>query len=208
MCRSAYRISNAVVNFTTPFCTPWASSAPSTSAMGAERTTARWQDSSASSSQSHASPESRRHWACTCASVQRIERLCRPFMPPRSLPAVGTIERPDCATYTSPITSLPTFLTQTGIESKSCATHLNCLRSSDGQSHAAAPQYANVALIAEAPVHRHSAAVGRVHGRPLTTQRLARRSPLGTEGTFHLRLPMSAHWALPDVSRSYPHRRV
>jgi len=47
-------------------------------------------------------------------------------MPPRSLPAVGTMERPDCATYTTPITSLLTFLTQTGIESKSCATHL-CL---------------------------------------------------------------------------------
>ena len=44
-----------------------------------------------------------------------------------SRPAVGTMERPDCATYTTPITSLLTFLTQTGIESKSCATHLNCL---------------------------------------------------------------------------------
>src|SRR6266567_3463740 len=30
----------------------------------------------------------------------------------------------------------------------------------------------------------------------------------GTEGTFRLRLPMSAHWALPDVSRTCPYRRV
>src|SRR5712692_1652434 len=27
----------------------------------------------------------------------------------------------------------------------------------------------------------------------------------GTEGTFHLRLPTSAHWARPDVSRTYPY---
>jgi len=33
-------------------------------------------------------------------------------------------------------------------------------------------------------------------------------SPFGTEGTFHLRLPMSAHWARPDVSRTCPYRRV
>src|SRR5260370_31712022 len=26
----------------------------------------------------------------------------------------------------------------------------------------------------------------------------------GTEGTFHLRLPMSAHWARPDVPRTCP----
>ncbi len=26
--------------------------------------------------------------------------------------------------------------------------------------------------------------------------------------TFRLRLPMSAHWALPDVSRTYRYRRV
>src|SRR5713101_6551646 len=30
-------------------------------------------------------------------------------------------------------------------------------------------------------------------------------SPFGTEGTF--RLPMSAHWARPDVSRTCPYRR-
>src|SRR5712692_10660502 len=33
-------------------------------------------------------------------------------------------------------------------------------------------------------------------------------SPFGTEGTFHLRLPISAHWARPDVSRTCPYRRV
>jgi hypothetical protein len=30
----------------------------------------------------------------------------------------------------------------------------------------------------------------------------------GTEGTFHLRLPASAHWALPEVSRTCPYGRV
>jgi hypothetical protein len=33
-------------------------------------------------------------------------------------------------------------------------------------------------------------------------------SEFGTKGTFHLRLPTSAHWALPDVPRRCPYRRV
>src|SRR6266851_3555510 len=53
--------------------------------------------------------------------------------------------------------------------------------------------------------------------RPNTLMQLSRSSVLklrlatrgraihvGTEGTFHLRLPMSAHWARPDVSRTPP----
>jgi hypothetical protein len=32
-------------------------------------------------------------------------------------------------------------------------------------------------------------------------------SLIGTEGTFHLRLPMSAHWARPDVSRTRRSRK-
>ena len=64
-------------------------------------------------------------------------RLRRPVLYPlsyegkkstRPLPAGGTMEHPDCAACTTPITSRPTCLTRMGIESKPCATPLNCRR--------------------------------------------------------------------------------
>jgi len=58
--------------------------------------------------------------------------------------------------------------------------------------------------------HSRGAAKAYVMSERTATARRrgGRVSGRGPEGTFHLHLPMSAHWARPDVPRTCPYRRV